>query len=385
MRHVKRKELEFREQSTPSSWYRESARASSRNRSAASPLGTIARALASCNNRRVNDSPDSWATLEIKVSSNTAELSEEVLDAFSYYLAELEGVGGVETRDGGPELLNPLSVADPDAAPTPGDPTRCDIESWFGENPGVVIYTTPPFLESLQEQAHRLGESMQLQLVARHQERNDDSWRDTWKKFYQPIEIGQRLRICPSWEQDKTSKVEHTLVLDPGRAFGTGLHESTRLCLQAIAAWSAPPPQARVLDLGCGSGILGLSAATLWDASLQEMTFADLDPDAVQTAQENADLNTPWETRLHFESGTAESLSLAEPVDWLFANIRPEVLLPDASAICARLAPGGQLLLSGILDEEKDEVLARYTQEGLTCIAQEHLRGWTALTMRKAP
>lgn len=332
----------------------------------------------------MTDSSDSWATLELKVFPQTGSLGDESLDTLSYLLAQLDGVGGVETRDGGPELINPLSVADPAAGPSPEDPTRIDIESWFGQAPGAVVYTTPEHLESLEAHAHRLAQSLQIKLECRQQVRNDDSWRDTWKQFYKPIDIAEgRLRICPSWERDASGKAQHTLVLDPGRAFGTGLHESTRLCLQSLAQWSAPPPNTRVLDLGCGSGILGLSVATLFEEQLEQVRFCDLDPEAVSTAQENAQLNEPWSARMEFESGTARTLAAQSAYHWVLANIRPEVLIPDAQAITELVAPGGQLLLSGILDEEKDEVLARYESLGLKCIAQTQLRGWTALTLTR--
>lgn len=332
----------------------------------------------------MNDTQESWATLELKVKSQGTELNEELLDTLSYFLAQLSGVGGVETRDGGPELLNPLSVVDPSQAKQPEDPTRVDIESWFGEQPGVVVYTTPEHLEALEPQAHRIAQSLNLSLEARPQVRHDDSWRDTWKQFYQPIDVGGgRLRICPSWERDQASNAQHTVVLDPGRAFGTGLHESTRLCLQAMTTWSAPPAQASVIDLGCGSGILGLSLAKLWDQELSSVLFCDLDPEAVNTARENAELNAPWSATLNYEPGTASTLAHHAPAQWVLANIRPEVLIPDAKAICQLVAPGGTLLLSGILDEEKDEVLASYTPLGLRCVQQDHLRGWTALTLLK--
>lgn len=332
----------------------------------------------------MHESSDSWATLELKVIPKTRELGEETLDTLSYLLAELPGVGGVETRDGGPELLNPLSVAEPNQAQSPSDPTREDIEAWFAGKPGVVVYTTPEHLETLDAQAHRIASSLSLGLEARTQVREDDTWRDMWKQFYQPIDIGEhRLRICPSWQQQTPSQAEHTLVLDPGRAFGTGLHESTRLCLQALAGWSAPPKDARVLDLGCGSGILGLSVAAMWDKQLTDIVFCDLDPEAVETTRENAQLNAPWVVPMQFISGTAPNLKTEHQVDWLIANIRPEVLIPDAASICNHLAPGGRLLLSGILDEESQEVLDQYTKQGLECMEQTHLRGWTALTLRK--
>lgn len=331
-------------------------------------------------------SSDSWATLELKVFPQTGELGEETLDTLSYFLAELPGVGGVETRDGGPDLLNPLSLADPNQSSEPQDPTRKDIESWFAGEAGVVVYTTPEHLEALDAKAHRIASSLSLRVITRTQERDDDSWRDTWKQFYQPIDIGEkRLRICPSWQEQTPSKAQHTLILDPGRAFGTGLHESTRLCLQALAQWDAPGTNTRVLDLGCGSGILGLSVAKLWDQALQDIIFCDLDSDAVETTQENAELNAPWSVTMQFVTATAPTLDLDQPANWLIANIRPEVLIPDAAAICGHLAQNGLLLLSGILDEESEEVLKRYTEQGLKCIEQTHLRGWTALTLRKTP
>lgn len=330
----------------------------------------------------MSDSAEAWATLELKVACETSKLEEESLETFSYLLAQERGVGGVETRDGGPDLLNPLSLADP-MQPTTLDPSREDIESWFAQRPGAVVYTTPEYLEALQIQAHRLAQTLGLAFESRVQVRHDDAWRDSWKQFYQAMDIGDgRLRICPSWDREPSSEAEYQLVLDPGRAFGTGLHESTRLCLEAIAKAEPPKAGARCLDLGCGSGILGLSAAKLWDAQLACLLFSDLDPEAVRTTQENAQLNEPWRGQLRFEAGTAESLCESEPYDWIFANIRPEVLIPDAAAIRKRLASDGRLLLSGILDEEATEVLERYLALGLELSEKSELRGWTALLLR---
>lgn len=350
------------------------------------PLGAVRRILRNarriCDALPVSDSAEPWATLELKVACETSEIGEESLETFSYLLAQEQGVGGVETRDGGPELLNPLSLADP-LQSTTEDSSRQDIESWFAQRPGAVVYTTPEHLDALQIQAQRLAQSLGLHFESRVQIRHDDAWRDSWKQFYKAMDIGEgRLRICPSWDHESSTPAEHQLILDPGRAFGTGLHESTRLCLEAIANAQAPKAGGRCLDLGCGSGILGLSAATLWDSRIASFHFSDLDPEAVRTTEENAQLNAPWQSQLSFEAGTAASLSDPTPFDWIFANIRPEVLIPDAAAIRQRLAPAGRLLLSGILNEEAAEVLDGYRAVGLELVERSELRGWTALLLR---
>src|SRR5690606_23156042 len=207
------------------------------------------------------------------------------------------------------------------------------------------------------------------------------------------------------------------LVLDPGRAFGTGLHESTRLCLRALvelASQSTAEP-GRVLDLGCGSGILGLAAARLWPALLEpgrgglssacrapgsaafaaapsptalprgRLILVDHDPEAVETARENAEANRM--------AASIEFLTLGldgpEPppallelglADLIFANIRPSILIPCAPAIVALLAPGGTLVLSGILDEEGDSVRAAYPD--LELLDRPREADWCALVLR---
>jgi ribosomal protein L11 methyltransferase len=188
------------------------------------------------------------------------------------------------------------------------------------------------------------------------------------------------LLIRPSWIDRGPGDPPRELVLDPGRAFGTGLHESTRLCLHALVELGASALQGprSVLDLGCGSGILGLAAARIWP-QVDSLVLADHDIEAIETARENAERNG-------FEGIEFLQIDLvgATPLptsDLVLANIRPEVLIPAAAMIIAATAAGGHVILSGILEPEVDTVLAAYAE--LELLARPRDADWCALVLRK--
>jgi ribosomal protein L11 methyltransferase len=210
--------------------------------------------------------------------------------------------------------------------------------------------------------------------------RTDDDWRDSWKRFYSPMIFGDgALLLRPSWIPRRPGDPERELVLDPGRAFGTGQHESTRLCMELLVEISArggvaSSPHA-ALDLGCGSGILALTAALLFPG-LGRLVAADNDPEATETAAENAALN-PTGPVLEVITGTLEAVP--GDFDLMLANIRPSVLIPIAAELVARLRTSGHLILSGILNEEADAVAAPYLAAGLRELRRRSEGEWTAL------
>jgi len=253
-------------------------------------------------------------------------------------------------------------------------------------HPELVVYTRPDVLEGLLELATRLGEQLRLDLALTATVRTDDDWRDTWKQFYAPIVFGDAgdaeqpgaLLLRPSWIDRRPGDPELELVLDPGRAFGTGQHETTRLCINVMIELTREgfAPR-RVLDLGCGSGILALAAARLFpDAAA--ITAVDNDPEATETTRENADLNTLAD-RLEISTGTARELEGRH--DLILANIRPSVLIPIAADLAAALEPGGTAVLSGILDEEAEQVIAAYHDAGLRLSRRHDLNEWSALVL----
>ena len=243
----------------------------------------------------------------------------------------------------------------------------------------LVTWVAPDDAEAFVERAARelagLGIAAERTRPARVA-RDEDEWRDAWKRHFHARPVG-RFVIVPSWEAYAPRAGEIVLDLDPGRAFGTGGHASTRLCLLALGGRPDAAP-ARVLDVGCGSGILAIAAARRWPALRGE--GLDVDADALEVARANAARNGVAE-RLTF--ATTDVASAVGAADLVFANIQPEVLIPMAPALRARLAPGAALILAGIVDEAADEVAAAYARVGLGSPTRLREEGWTALVYER--
>jgi ribosomal protein L11 methyltransferase len=233
---------------------------------------------------------------------------------------------------------------------------------------GLTLVASFADVESAQAAIDALGERWpaSLQFV------EGDAWRDAYKAYFKPTRVGTRLVVRPSWEPFAPEANDVVLTLDPGRAFGTGTHESTRLAL-ALAERYLQPGQP-LLDVGCGSGILSIAALLLGAGRARAI---DLDPDAIPVAQENAQLNGVGARLL----ADASPLSaIAERYPLVLANIESRVLVPLAAELAARLAPGGTLILSGLLAHERDTLLAAYPR--LALLEAPVLGDWIALALR---
>ena len=177
----------------------------------------------------------------------------------------------------------------------------------------------------------------------------DADWRDSYKAHFHAWKFG-RLHWVPVWERPTFSLPpgDAVLWLDPGLAFGTGNHETTRLCVERLVALSAGGAGKRVVDAGCGSGILALSAALLGH---QDVVGFDNDPEAVAVSRENAALNGLAD-RVRFFTGDLASGLAQQAADILMANIQADVLARGTGELTKAVAPGGELILSGILATE---------------------------------
>ena len=207
-----------------------------------------------------------------------------------------------------------------------------------------------------------------------------EDWSTSWKANFKPLRIGRRLLIVPSWEQAKAGPDDIVLSLDPGMAFGTGGHETTRLCLEQLETvllnrTSAPP--ASVLDLGTGSGILAMAAARL---GAGRVWAVDIDPEAVEVARENMAINGLAE---RIECGTAPLETLDGPFDVILANILAEELVRLAPQLTARLACGGVLILSGILAGKEAFVRSGFAAQPLSNLETARRGEWVAMLYRK--
>lgn len=207
--------------------------------------------------------------------------------------------------------------------------------------------------------------------------RNED-WASGWQQHFPPLQVGDRLTIRPSWIDTPPPVGHRVLTMDPGRAFGTGTHATTTLCLQALAQHiDACGPPARVLDVGTGSGILAMAAAAL---GTTRVLACDIDPESCEVARENIDRNR-LQDRVIVTDRLLEELD--GTYDLIFANILANENIRLAPYFLARLAPAGELLLSGILIEQEESVIRAFSAFPVSLRMRMHREEWTCLVYVK--
>jgi ribosomal protein L11 methyltransferase len=207
-------------------------------------------------------------------------------------------------------------------------------------------------------------------------------WAEAWKSHFPVLRVGRRLVIRPTWRKHKPRPGDVVLSLDPGMAFGTGLHPTTRLCLAALetlgdegllAHGRAPGGGARVLDVGCGSGILAIAAGHL---GAGEILGVDPDPIAVEATTANARLNDQAEL-IRVQRGSVPTGE--PPFDVVLANLIASLLVQLAGALREEMAPGARMIASGIFRDREDDVRAAFEAAGLTVTRRWAEEDWVAL------
>jgi ribosomal protein L11 methyltransferase len=204
----------------------------------------------------------------------------------------------------------------------------------------------------------------------------DQDWMQKWKEGFEPITIGSRLVVAPSWKLPRKTEGRALVQIDPGMAFGTGTHETTRLCLEAIEShWRG----GRMLDVGTGTGILAIAAAML--ASGSRITAIDIDPQAVEVARENIAIN-----------GAADSIRVLEgqpgdfaggAFDSVVANLTAEVIISLVDDLAACLAASGTIILSGVLTTLRPDVEDAVSRVGLSIIERREAGEWSMVAARR--
>jgi ribosomal protein L11 methyltransferase len=197
----------------------------------------------------------------------------------------------------------------------------------------------------------------------------EQDWAVSWREFFGVVDYGGRVVIVPSWVEHELQPGQVAVRLDPGQAFGTGHHETTRLCLAALEEWVRPGD--RVLDVGTGSGVLAIAAVLLGAAAVHAI---DIDPVAVEIAAVNCEANGVRD-RVTLAAGTLEPGSLA-PHPLVVANISPQANIGLAPAFATAVSPGGRLLISGVLGADLPRVREALAVHGFALTAVRTERDW---------
>lgn len=204
---------------------------------------------------------------------------------------------------------------------------------------------------------------------------DEEDWSNAWKKYYHPVQVGEHLVVCPSWEAYDRQPDDVVLTLNPGMAFGTGTHDTTRLCMELLEKYITP--QDTVLDVGCGSGILAITAALL---GANKIIGCDIDEVAVKVAGENAALNGVQD-RIAFHQGDLTS-QVEGSFQIICANIVADVIIRLSEDAGRYLAKDGIFITSGIIDTREQDVLNALEQNGFQVIERRTSGGWVALACK---
>lgn len=226
----------------------------------------------------------------------------------------------------------------------------------------------------IRERLTALQVPAEIEIIGVH----ESDWADSWKQYYKPIKTGKKIVIVPVWEKYEPKDGEITVLMDPGMAFGTGTHETTRLCAALLEKYQRAGD--KMLDVGCGSGILAICAAKLGADSC----FAcDIDENAVRIAKENTEINeTP-----NVKCGVSDLLKQAEKAeggyDICCANIVADIIIRLAPDIGDFIAPEGLIIVSGIISERADETVAALNANGWSLVDSLSENGWFAGVLKR--
>lgn len=196
---------------------------------------------------------------------------------------------------------------------------------------------------------------------------DDEDWANEWKKYFKPI-VTDSVTVVPTWIAYSPREGEKLLRLDPGMAFGTGEHATTRMCLELMRAAGRS-----VIDVGCGSGILGIAAAI---TGAKSVYMCDIDPQAVKAARNNAELNG-----VVCEIEQADLLATSRRAELILANLTADLLIRMAPAVREHLEEGGKLVVSGIIAERLDEVKDAFSRLGYKVEKEAAEGDWRALVL----
>lgn len=299
-----------------------------------------------------------WCEVKVKVPAEYGEIVAEIFQE--------EGAGGVVYDD--PSILKEKSIQDDECL---------SKEFYFPKHFGVRSYL--PVDDRLGERLvrikKRVRETIEEEAEFELEQIKEEDWAEAWKQYFKPERIG-KIVIKPSWEGYIPSDNEIIIELDPGMAFGTGTHPTTRLCLNLLQ--EIITPQTKMLDVGTGSGILALAGAKLGAAKITAM---DIDPVAVKVTLDNVKRNR-MEGLIEVYESNLLNRRLDSKFNLVVANIISNTIIEISSQLKKVLESGGLFLASGIIEERFDEVLDCLTKQGFSHVKNVFEEGWAGLIVK---
>ncbi len=302
----------------------------------------------------MSEEPSAEEWLELTVDADY-EAVESIVELFSRYGYQ----GGV-------------SIAEPFTQDPDGDNLAVDITKPFTISTFVMASGFGPEVKEEIEQALWFLGSMRPISPMRITSHRETDWEEAWKQHFIPVQASSRIMIRPPWHELGAGNVSLVVTLDPGMAFGTGTHPTTRLCLQLLE--ELPLADQKVLDAGTGTGVLAIAAMLL---GAESVVATDIDPVAVRQSRENVVLNDLEHAIVVHEDAMAQPPE-GGPFGIVIANIISRILVEIHPSLIASMAPEATLLLSGIIEDKEAGVVNCYEAAGLRRIRREQMGDWIA-------
>jgi len=306
-----------------------------------------------------------WIEIRIKTT-------EEAYDAVSYMLTSI-GAGGVAIHD-------PNDIKREAQKPNHIDYVDDEFLNSLGEDVVIKAYfpgetNIPELISLIEEKLAFIGSFLNVgEGYCGYAEMDEEDWSTSWKKYYKPFHLTDRLVVKPSWENYDNKNGEIIIEMNPGMAFGTGTHETTKMC--AVLLDKYVKNGHKVIDVGCGTGILSIIASKLGAA---EITAVDIDEVAVKVTKENLEINKVDNVCVF--KGVLDDIE-KEKRDIVVANIIANVIIDISSSVPYYLKKDGLFIASGIIKERKQEVVDEYLKRGFECEEIIELGEWVAIVLR---
>jgi ribosomal protein L11 methyltransferase len=300
-----------------------------------------------------------WIEIKLRVDGESAEAVAEVLQRYGHQgvSIEQEGIEQGKWDDGDiVPLPDKLTIRAYIPADERAEDSKIRLENALGHMSMMYPMPKPEYIAV-----------------------KETDWAEAWKTHYHPIRIGKNLLIRPLWIDVELQSDDIELALDPGMAFGTGTHPTTQLCLIALEA--QVQPAMRILDLGCGSGILSIAAVKL---GAKSVLATDIDPIAVKATKENAEQNGVSEKITAEVGSLADLISTSQQFDLIVVNILARIIIEMCSQGLGQVVrPGGIAIFSGIIDTQIDDVEQALRETGLEPYQRRQQGDWIAIEARR--